>query len=243
MSETQSESIDKIVPALLKAQEKIHHATKDSKNPHFNSKFASLESVIDATKGPLGEQGIVVIQQPQNSWLVTTLAHTSGQWFKSYTALLLDKQTAQSQGSSISYARRYALAAMTNITQVDDDGHLASNKPQAPQTALQAVLTNPPPKPLAPRQQGKDGDYVCTFGMFKDKSVKRIIDEFGKPKLVDYLHYLSKPSKTKAAPTKEATDFMQNAFRYLDKVEDLTPRNDSVDDITPPEWVTEEIPF
>ena len=44
-----SESIAKLSEAMCAAQQEIDHAHKDSTNPHYKSKFASLPSVIDAT--------------------------------------------------------------------------------------------------------------------------------------------------------------------------------------------------
>lgn len=126
----QSDAINEITTALVKAQDKIKHAVADSENPHFNSAFASLESDIDATKAALAEQGLVVLQQPWSDegerLLVTTLAHTSGQWFRSYTEILNEKKNCQSMGSGITYARRYGLEAITNLGQRDDDGNGAS---------------------------------------------------------------------------------------------------------------------
>ena len=59
-----SASITRITDALLVAQKAIHAAAADSKNPHFNSRYADLASVIDAIKGPLNAAALVVIQAP-----------------------------------------------------------------------------------------------------------------------------------------------------------------------------------
>ena len=40
----------------------------------------------------------------------------------------IEKITAQSIGSTITYGRRYGLSAITGIAQYDDDGNAASNK-------------------------------------------------------------------------------------------------------------------
>ncbi len=133
----QSDKISNIVVALCKAHANIKHASKDSTNPHFKNDYASLESVIDATKKALLDQQIVVLQGVHDlegrSMLCTQIIHTSGEWFKSYTPIFNEKNNAQGQGSGISYSRRYALAAMCNISQVDDDGNDAvAPKPTNP---------------------------------------------------------------------------------------------------------------
>jgi hypothetical protein len=135
-----SNEISNIAKALCEAQKKINHATKDSKNPHFKNDYASLESVIDATKASLLEQGITVVQSVEGSTLETRLQHSSGEYFESIINLLMTKNDMQGLGSSITYARRYQLAAMLNISQADDDGNAAS-QPQNHKAQSKAVST------------------------------------------------------------------------------------------------------
>lgn len=117
--------------SLLNAQKKIKNALKDAKNPHFKSDYATLESVIDATKEIANDCGLVIIQgtgrDQQGDYVGTTILHAeSGESIESKLYLLLDKPTMQAQGSAISYARRYILASLFCITQADDDGTQAS---------------------------------------------------------------------------------------------------------------------
>lgn len=126
----QSESIKELATALAKAQGKISHATKESKNPHFNSKYADLASVLDACREPLSENGLSVCQLPSKSdgaWiLITRLIHSSGEWIQGEVPILSSKQDAQGFGSGMTYARRYGLASVVGIAQDDDDGNAAS---------------------------------------------------------------------------------------------------------------------
>jgi hypothetical protein len=48
-----SDSIKEIATALVKAQDDITFAVKDSTNPHFKSRYADLGSVIHAIKESL----------------------------------------------------------------------------------------------------------------------------------------------------------------------------------------------
>ena len=121
-----SDSVANITKALVESSKKMHHATKDASNPHFRSSYATLESVIDASKDLLSDNGIAVIQAVVDDSLVTRLQHISGEFLESSMKLLLDKNSMQGMGSAISYARRYSLAAMLNISQTDDDGNEAS---------------------------------------------------------------------------------------------------------------------
>ena len=129
-----SQTMDKIAPSLLKAQRAITFAVKDSTNPHFKSSYADLESVIEAIKKPLNDNGIIFIQSfsPSEAGklnLTTRLMHESGEWLEDELTMPLQKNDAQGYGSAATYSRRYALAAITGLYQADDDGNEAS-KPQ-----------------------------------------------------------------------------------------------------------------
>lgn len=130
MNQIQSDTVADLFAALSKMQGQLGHAHKDKVNPHFQSKFASLESVIDASKKPLADNGLSVFQTTMNIegklTLITTLGHSSGQWIRSYTPILSEKQTAQGMGSGQTYARRYAYVAIVGLADTDDDGNEAS---------------------------------------------------------------------------------------------------------------------
>ena len=125
-----SESIKNIASALCKAQAKITGAQKCSNNPFFKSKYADLADVWDACKEALTENGLSVSQHPQGDGdklvLTTILMHTSGEWMESSLTMKPVKSDPQGMGSCITYARRYALAGVCGIAQVDDDGNAAS---------------------------------------------------------------------------------------------------------------------
>lgn len=137
-----SNEIDKIAPSLLKAQKMIRFAAKDAKNPHFRNDYATLESVIDAVKDALNNNGIMFMQTPSPSddgrlHLTTRLIHESGQWVQDTAVVSLQKQDAQGFGSAMTYLRRYSLSAITGLYQADDDGQEAS-KP-APKAAVKPM--------------------------------------------------------------------------------------------------------
>ena len=132
-----SESLVKFAPAFLKAQTAITFATKDATNPAFRSKYADLESVIDAIKKSLNDNGIMFIQSfsPSDAnrlSLTTRLMHESGEWIEDTLNMPLQKNDAQGYGSAATYSRRYALAAITGLYQADDDGNEAVKPPPPP---------------------------------------------------------------------------------------------------------------
>ena len=142
----QSENINELVTALAKAQGQMRGAVKDSTNPHFKSRYADLGSVWEACREPLSENGLAVIQamgtDKKRQTLITTLAHSSGQWINSTVTLPLQKGTPQDLGSCITYCRRYALAAMVGIFQEDDDGERAEKAYTPVKNSLTAQMEN-----------------------------------------------------------------------------------------------------
>lgn len=147
-----SEAINELAGALAKAQGAMKNAIKDSANPFFKSKYADLASVAEACMGPLNLNGIAVIQGPgsEDGDMVTVhtlLCHSSGQWIRSALTMRPVKADPQGIGSCITYARRYALAAMCGVAPEDDDGNAASGKTEAaPKTCAK-----PKPAPVTPR--------------------------------------------------------------------------------------------
>lgn len=133
-SQTQetSQEIGKLALALSKAQGVMEGAKKDSDNPWFKSKYADLESCWFACRKPLSDNELAVIQtfseNNEKICIITTLAHSSGQWIRGTLSLKPVKNDPQAAGSAITYGRRYSLAAIVGLSQKDDDGNDASGK-------------------------------------------------------------------------------------------------------------------
>ena len=122
----QSEQISDIAKALCKVQAEVSGAKKGSTNPFFKSKYADLASIIEASKASLASNGLAITQwfnesNENNVRVCTTLMHESGQFLTSHLDIPLVKKDPQAMGSAITYGRRYSLAAILNMAQIDDD--------------------------------------------------------------------------------------------------------------------------
>lgn len=127
-----TDQINELAKALSAAQGAFQNPLKDGKNPHFNSRYATLDALQDATRSVLSQNGLCVTQLPQpgpEGWeLHTMLIHTSGQSITSRLPLMAFSKGAQAAGSEITYMRRYAYASILNITaEEDDDANGAQN--------------------------------------------------------------------------------------------------------------------
>jgi hypothetical protein len=129
----QSEHIDKLTEAMAKAQATMENATLNKVNPHFKSKYADLAAIFDAVRKPLAAQGLIVTQTTElregGFVLVTTLAHSSGQFIKSEYPLPVAGKP-QEVGSALTYARRYSLSAIAGIAADEDDDANAAQEGQ-----------------------------------------------------------------------------------------------------------------
>ena len=130
-----SQSLTSLAPALVKAQKSMQAAVKDSNNPFFKSKYADLNSVMDAVKGPLHDNGLCFIQacheHDKAIGVETIIIHESGEWLSGGEVVLPAlKEDPQGYASSMTYCRRYSLSSVTGIGAEDDDGNAASQPQQ-----------------------------------------------------------------------------------------------------------------
>jgi len=141
---SQSEIINELAAALSKAQGEMQAAIKDKVNPFFKTNYADLGSIWDAARPVLSKYGLCIMQTTEMTpdgnkiVMVTTLAHTSGQWMKSYIPLNPSKNDSQGVGAALTYLRRYSLSAIVGVVcDEDDDGETAVGRGRNNQSARQ----------------------------------------------------------------------------------------------------------
>tara|TARA_R100000951_G_scaffold23413_1_gene19584 strand:+ start:3559 stop:4080 length:522 start_codon:yes stop_codon:yes gene_type:complete len=119
-----------IIKLLMNARADIQPVKKSGTNPHFRSKYATLEGVIEAVTEPLSKHGFLLIhrstQNEHGMTITTELLHETGEGFATSIPLVLGKNDMQGLGSAITYARRYGIMSLLNLPAEDDDGNQAS---------------------------------------------------------------------------------------------------------------------
>lgn len=139
-----SETIGALSKALAAAQVEIGSAKKTKLNPAFKSRYSDLAAVFDAWQAVGPAQGLAVTQFPGGfsdgkARVTSMLCHESGEWMRETLEIPVSKQDAQGCGSAITYARRFALAAIVGVCPDDDDGNAAvRTAPTGPQMAPSA---------------------------------------------------------------------------------------------------------
>jgi hypothetical protein len=128
---------NKLMAAMHKVQGQISGVKRDSTNPHFKNRYASLEAVIDALRPALQANDLIVTQAPGRFTesgcieVTTTISHISGQSTHCRFEIPLSKKDAQGAGSAITYACRYSLMALFLIPPTDDDGEASVDRTKA----------------------------------------------------------------------------------------------------------------
>jgi hypothetical protein len=125
-----TENRDLLFKAIAAAQGEFTTVDKSASNPHFKSKFAPLDSIIEMIRPILPKHGLSVVQftdipEGGNGVIIeTVITHDSGQYISGRLLMPTVKQDPQGYGSSITYGRRYALGAALGIVSDEDvDGN------------------------------------------------------------------------------------------------------------------------
>jgi len=165
-----SESIQKLTVALIQLQREIKGAEKDSDNSFYHSKYADLESCWKAVRASLSNNGLALCQlvgefdTNGSQGLETILMHESGEWISGYASIPLSKKDPHGAGSGITYLRRYGLAAILGLLQVDDDANAAVDEPDDSKRERKKLKTprkipsNPDEPVLPPRDKFEKGE-------------------------------------------------------------------------------------
>lgn len=143
-----SEKTDKLIPALFNARRAMtSKAKKNTNNAHLKSRYANLESFLDAIRPPLEANDLMIQQSWQEGterniiYLKTEVIHISGQMLYVTSPFPMFKQDAHGVGSAITYARRYAIAGIFGIAQADDDGNATRKTSTDVVRAINAATT------------------------------------------------------------------------------------------------------
>jgi hypothetical protein len=137
-----SDSIIELAKALALFHIKVGKIKKDAKNPFFKSNYASLSNILTEVQDPLNESGLVITQFPDEMGLVSMLIHAeSGQYISSNYQMPVSKPNdPQALGSSITYARRYAISSILSLNVEDDDGNKGAEKPKPTKEQFNGLL-------------------------------------------------------------------------------------------------------
>lgn len=172
-----SENIDALATALALAQAEMTNAAYNKVNPGFKSRYADLAAIREVTLPALNKNGLALIQTTQFAegrlMLVTRLAHKGGQWIEgTYPIAISDKP--QVMGSALTYARRYAWAALCGITAEEDDDAEVASKTKSNGNGHEAPITSEQLKTLRVAINEVDADEALFTKYLKVPSLDKL---------------------------------------------------------------------
>lgn len=121
--------------AIHKAQAQIETVRKNGENPHFKSKYATLDEIWETVRKAVNGAGLIVFctieTRGDKKELTTHVAEIkSGEEVSCSFPIVAQATGPQAIGSAMTYARRYTLTALLEIVTgdgADDDGEAAEN--------------------------------------------------------------------------------------------------------------------
>lgn len=240
----QSAETKNLDAALFAMQCAVGNIPVDAKNTHFNSKYMTLEKMLDVCRPLWQEHKLLVTHSSTEDlkmWTTKVLHIDSMEWRIYFFPLLLSKQDMQAVGSSATYARRYSIKGIHAIGEDDDDGNATAAKPSGSQRPQNQTQARPPAQnqrpaapakpatasPLSPAERmatedGSEelGNYVIQIGKkYKGQKLSTIsLDDIN-----SFVKWLENSAKESGKPlSKDAADFCNVAKCYLDQ-QDFIP--------------------
>lgn len=137
------------IAAKVRAISEMPHISKDGRNTHTGTRYATWERMQPLITPVLTRHGLVLnfsVGGEGNRVTVTPILSGHG-WEERGDAIMLPadigkgRNDVQAVGSSVAYGKRYAAAAMLNLIQrglaEDDDGNAGGGTPLDPYEALE----------------------------------------------------------------------------------------------------------
>ena len=222
----------------------------DDYNPHYKSKFASLEAHLLSLKPLAKKHGLAIIQMPIGDidavGIRNLIVHEDGGMLSCNALVPADKgMSGQQAGSLYSYVRRYSLASIAGIATDDDDAEsdrvvktapkkeyiTPVSKPTATGTKF---IPNPSAKPVA------GGEALTPFGDLKGTPLSQLpLKSADRSVKFGDLNYFANVWKPK--PFGDNTEISPRDLRVKAEAERLWAVANG--EIEAPVQTTDEIPF
>lgn len=137
MGKLESDSLDKLAPALCKMQGEFTTVIPTKTNPRFKSKYADYDDILKMARPHLKANGFSIHSREEDhdgvKYIRTKLLHSSQQYISSFVKVIEDKNNKtdiQAYGSGVSYHKRYSIQSILGISINDDVIENDGNPPE-----------------------------------------------------------------------------------------------------------------
>lgn len=175
-----SDTLGEFFTALAQFQGEVKMPEKNARGNW--GAYADITEIVECIRPTLSKYGLSYMQPPivrygnDHLGIVTWIGHSSGEWVRTVFILKPEKDTNQGIGGSITYLRRYALAAALGLaSEEDNDGEPVMNN----QYRSKNFQTS---KPITDKQRD------LLLRKLKDKphgTIARLIERFSISKIED----------------------------------------------------------
>ena len=187
MGQEQQQGPSTLYARLAAAQADMANPAFDKENPHFRSRFASLAAIRNAIVPVLAKHGLACVQVVEGGRVVTRVYGPDGDRIDLAGVPVTLGGTPQSNGSELTYAKRYSLsAAFCVVGDDDDDGEAATQhwQQQRPQQAPQPPAGQP--RPTITQAQAQEGAGIVArlereCGWSRERARAALFAEVGNP--------------------------------------------------------------
>lgn len=150
--------MSELAKSLAAWQSSLPSAAMSGKNPHYKSRFSTLQDIVDCARSATAH-GICFTQEVDfdeaRMFVRTVMHHASGERRESRCPIISrDASDPQKMGSAITYAKRYGLQAMFGIpADEDDDGNKANEAPRRSLSGAPSAGVSSPPAEVPLEQE------------------------------------------------------------------------------------------
>jgi hypothetical protein len=179
-----------VFTALAAAQGEMGPLVKGATNPHFKSRYATLDDVVNAVRPPLNANGLCFHFETRDGEMVAVLTHGESETnIKCGIPLLVSKNDIQAYKSATTYAKRMGLESITGIAPADDDdGTAAAKAPPRPDMA--------PPKAKQPQPSdaASEAEMETAVAFIKQMTSIDLLASYWKGLVADAPHVSKMPA-------------------------------------------------
>jgi hypothetical protein len=206
-----SEKISELTKALAQFTADVKNPINDADNPYFKSRYSTLPNVLNLVRPILSKYGLSLIQSAsgdgEKASVTSLLMHSSGEWIETDPLIMKpEKNTPQGIASAITYARRYQVAAMLNISaDEDDDGAVASGTENA--KSKKGKDATPPEPKESPIQMSELQTIKAEIHTLVNDKLISITDDAKQKELKKQMSDIIKTIRTNAKDGKPSANY------------------------------------
>ena len=119
---------------LWRAKQEIGKVVKGNDNPFFKSKYADLNTILEAIEPALFKHGLILLQPCINNIVESQIIDCESGQMVTSSLVLPEITDPQKKIASVSYFRRATVQSLLSLQAIDDDGN----------TATEAIKTQKP---------------------------------------------------------------------------------------------------